>query len=406
MRQLKYKRMFFYEDLFVKYGKKLLRLESMDYDTKFFKMPKIYKRAIDLMFKHHTLTYSDFGGIRRFKQLVLDYEKNITGISSDKSEVFVGSGVSSIIFPTIEAVLNLPENKNRREVILFSPDYTIFHSSVEYAGGIPKLIYSKRENNYQVTIDQISENITENTAAILFSNPNNPTCQIYSENWTKDLLAISKESNLFIISDEIYFDTVYKDYCFSHIPHIQGSYQNYAKLYGLSKDMPGMTGMRTGYYIGDRRLIEHLSNSQLVRNFSGNINADFIFLVDIALRYYARTGIKFEDLKWFSNEEIDNYYYTVDTNKKLQQVSNSEVCNALIDNDNVVDVIHPNCGNSVYFRYYKTLSPDEMILEFIKKGLAIYPCDVFGMNPEEEGSWSRICVTKDINLLKQGIAKI
>lgn len=404
MRNLRYERMFFYEDLFAQHGD-LHRLEGMDYDTRVFKMPKAYKRAIDLMFEYHTLTYSDFGGIKRFKDLVLSYEQSLTGISCNECGVFVGSGVSSLIFPTIEAVLNLPENKDRKEVILFAPDYTLFHSSVQYAGGIPTMVYSTRENDYLPTTKDIGAAITDQTAAILFANPNNPTCKNYSEKWVIELLKLADQNNLFIISDEMYFDTVYKGE-FVHIPKVSDSYHNYAKLYGLSKDRPGMTGMRTGYYIGDKRLIDYIADSQLVRNFSGNINADFIFLVDIALRYLAQTGKRFYDLKWFSDEEVADYDQTIATNAALQRTSNEAVVAALRENDDIIDLIEPNCGNAVFFRYYRTLPATELAHEFIRKGLALYPCDVFNLDPEKEGSWSRICVTKSIDFLKEGIRKL
>lgn len=404
MKNLRYERMFFYEDLFAKHGD-LHRLESMDYDTRVFKMPKAYKRAIDLMFEHHTLTYSDFGGIKRFKDLVLKYEQSLTGISCDECGTFVGTGVSSLIFPTIEAILNLPENKNRKEIILFSPDYTLFHSSVQYAGGVSVMVYSKREHDYLPTIESIAAAITSDTAAILFANPNNPTCKNYSEKWVAELVKLAKQNNLFIISDEMYFYTVYKGE-FTHIPRVSGSYHNYAKLYGLSKDRPGTTGMRTGYYIGDKRLIDYISDSQLVRNFSGNINADFIFLVDIALRYLARTGEKFSDLKWFTDEEITDYSQTINDNTTLQKASNAAVVAALKENKNVIDLIEPDCGNAVFFRYHRTLPATDLAHEFVRKGIALYPCDVFNLDPEKEGSWSRICVTKSIDFLKEGIQKL
>ena len=396
--------MFLYEDLFAQH-RDLQKLESMDYDTRVFKMPKIYKRAIDLMFERHTLTYSDFGGIKRFKQLVLNYEQNLTGISCGDCGVFTGSGVSSLIFPTIEAVLSLPENQNRKEVLLFAPDYTLFHSSVEYAGGIPCMIQSLRENNYLPSIEQITEAISDKTAAVLFANPNNPTCKNYSKEWTENFVALANEHNIFIISDEMYFDTVYNGE-FTHIPSIQGSYKNYTKLYGLSKDRPGMTGMRTGYYVGDKRLIDYISDSQLVRNFSGNINADFIFLVDIALRYLARTGEQFYDLKYFTEEEIADYYQAIELNAELQKRNNKKVVEALQNNEHVSDLIEPDCGNGVFFRYHKTLPATELVREFINKGLALYPCDVFNLDTEKEGSWSRVCVTKSVEFLEDGIAKI
>ncbi len=400
-----YEKMFLCEEIFDQSGD-LFRLESMDYDTRIFTMPKIYKTAIDLMFEHHTLTYSDFGGIKRFRTLVSDYEQCLAGVKSDEHFVLAGSGVSALIYPVIESILRLPENDGRREVILFAPDYPLFHSAVEYVGGIPVIIRSRRENDYLPTIEAISEAVTNTTAAILFSNPNNPTCKTYSEEWIHDLIALSEKHNLFLVSDEIYSEMLHGSKQFTHIAGVKKNYKNYVKLFGLSKDRPGMTGIRTGYCIGDERLLTALSRSQLVRNVSGNIMADFLFLLDIALRYLGLSGVKFDDLQWFSDADIKDYYASEMQNRTLQIMSNASSLSALKENPHVIDLVAPDGGNCIFFRYYRTLSAMDLLREFIEKGLAIYPCDVFNMDPLNEGSWTRVCVTKEINTLLTGISKI
>lgn len=402
---LKYKRMFIYEDMFSKF-QKLQRLESMDYDTKIYKMPRIYKKAIDLLYEKHGLMYSELGGSEEFKKLILNYEQYLTGSKMDDCMVFCGSGVSSLVGPVVEAILALPENKQRKDIILFSPDYTLFHSVVELANGNPVTVYSKRKNNYLPTIEEISTHLNNRTAAVLFSNPNNPTGKSFSKKWIKKIISLSEKNNFFIISDEIYSEMLYDQKKFIHIGKIKKNYKNYVKLFGSSKDRPGMTGMRMGYCIGDSRLYEKIHDIQMVRNFSGNILSEFIFSIDISLRYYALSKIKSSDLSCFSKEDINDYYSTIEKNRIIQQQGIDMVISELKKNSNVVDIILPDGGNSVFFKYYKKLSPMDLLYEFINKGLAIYPTDSFNMDPLINGSWIRICVTHEKKFLKKCISKI
>ncbi len=404
-RDFRYKRMFIYEDVFAE-NNELQRIESMDYDTRVFKVPKIYKVCVDNIFDNHELGYSDLGGLEEFKKLISKYEQCLTGFKSNDHMVFVGSGVSSLIGPVVEAILNLPENNKRKKIVLFSPDYPLFHSVVEYAGGEPIMIFSKRENNYLPTSEELLNILTKDVAAVLFSNPNNPTGKAYSEKWINELVRLSNEKNFFIISDEIYADMLYNRKNFAHISKVKKTYRNYIKLFGLSKDRPGTTGLRAGYCIGDSRLLESIFDIQMVRNFSGSILSDCVLHLDIALRYFKLSNEKCKQLEQFSESDIKNYYDTIEQNRILQKKSNQLIIAEFKKNRNIIDYIEPDGGNSVYFRYYKTLSPMGLLYEFIKKGLAIYPTDSFNMDPMREGSWVRMCVTQDIAFMKNCISKI
>lgn len=69
----------------------------------------------------------------------------------------------------------------------------------------------------------------------------------------------------------------------------------------------------------DSRLLEPISNIQMVRNFSGNIIADVTLLIDIALRYFALSGIKIRELQYFSKSDIADYYKVIDKNRRIQK---------------------------------------------------------------------------------------
>lgn len=398
-----YGKIFEYEEQFD--GKNLFRLEGMDYDTSVFKMPKIYKYAIDLMFKHNTLTYSDFGGFDRFKNLIKKYENYRAGIDNYESMVFVGSGLSNLVYPVIESVFNLKRKEKKNKIIVFEPEYPLLESVINKLGGEKVIVKASRENDFLVKIEDVLKVIDEETCAIVFSYPNNPTCRYQDEKFFKKLIEACSQKDIFIISDEIYRDTFYRKEDYVNIATINNGYKNFIRLCGTSKDRPGMTGMRMGYCIGDSRIEKDILNNQVLRNFSGNIISEYIFMIDISLRYYEISGEEFEDFKYYPKKLIKDYLKTIEKNLEKQKRFNNKTVEFLKNNKNVIDIIEPKCGNSVLFRYKKDLNPESFLQEMMNKGIAIYPYDIFSID-EKEGSWARICITKDLKYLKRGIGLI
>ncbi len=402
---MKYGKMFEYEEFLGEHNN-LLRIENMDYDTRFYKIPIIYKKAVDLLFNDHDLMYTDIGGNSDFKVVISDYERTLTNINKVEKTIFVANGVSSLICPIIESILMLPENKKRKEVIVFSPEYPLFHSSIEAANGKPIIVKGKREKDFLPEIDDIENSFNTRTAAIIFSNLNNPTGKSFSYEWLDGLVEISKKKNIFIISDEIYSQMLFKKKSYVNLSSLIGGYDNYIKIFGLSKDRPGMTGIRAGYCIGDKRLLQNIKNISMVRSFSNNVLGEYIFFIDIALRYFKISNIKTSELDYFDEEDIEDYYNTISKNENYIQQNIEISLSELEKNNNVVDIINPDGGNTIFFKYYKSLSPTKLVKEFIQKGLGIYPGDVFGINNTTDGSWIRLCVTKSTDKLKEMIRKI
>ncbi|MDZ7612094.1 MAG: pyridoxal phosphate-dependent aminotransferase [Candidatus Moranbacteria bacterium] len=395
-----YLKMFHYENFF---NDKIIRLESMDYDTKVFPMPEIYKKAINLMFQHNTLTYSDFGGFPRMIKQINLYE-NLVSKTSFQKAVFVSAGVSSLLNTVVKLISRKCPKKE--QVVLFSPEYSFFHSVVEGNGLKPIVINTSRKNNFIPTIKQIKEKINNKTLAVIFSNPNNPTCQILPNNFIKELVNLCKKNETFIVTDEVYRNTVFDEKNYSPIEKVNGGYNNLFKLFGPSKDRPGLNGLRMGYCLFDRKFENNFKKEHVVSNFSNNIIADFLFLIDISMRNYNMTNKKSNDLKLFSNYYLDDYNKKLQINRTKQKKYLELIIREINQNRNIVDFITPTCGNSLWFKYKTALPPETFVKLFTKKGVALYASDVFLDNYKINGSWSRICITKDISKIIKGLKKI
>lgn len=117
-------------------------------------------------------------------------------------------------------------------------------------------------------------------------------------------------------------------------------------------------------------------------------------------------SIKSKDLKYFPQKCLGQYSVAITDFYKKQIEFNTYIIEELKKNEHIIDIIVPNAGNSVWFKYKDSLSPDEFVQTFIQKGLAVYAGDVFMGDYVTDDSWARVCVTKDIKELKKAIFKI
>ena len=110
------------------------------------------------------------------------------------------------------------------EIIVFEPFYTNYNGFASIANVKLVPISLNIENGFHLpSDDEIIQNITERTRAILFCNPSNPTGTIYNKNELQRLADIAKNNNLFLLSDEVYREFAYesKAYSIDHFPEIR-----------------------------------------------------------------------------------------------------------------------------------------------------------------------------------------
>ena len=148
--------------------------------------------------------YSEATGIYAAKVAVMQYyqQKNIKGIATQ--DVFIGNGVSEMIMMAMQALLNTGD-----EVLLPAPDYPLWTAAVSLSSGTPVHYRCDENAGWFPDIEDIKSKITPQTKAIVLINPNNPTGAVYSKELLLDIIAVAREHELVIYSDEIYDKILY-----------------------------------------------------------------------------------------------------------------------------------------------------------------------------------------------------
>ncbi|MGB4959415.1 MAG: aminotransferase class I/II-fold pyridoxal phosphate-dependent enzyme, partial [Saprospiraceae bacterium] len=148
--------------------------------------------------------YSHHLGIFSARKAVMHYtqQQGIRGVTID--HVFIGNGVSELILMSMQAIVNQGD-----EILIPSPDYPLWTTSVALSGGKPVHYICDEESDWNPDIDDIKSKITSRTKGIVLINPNNPTGAVYEKDVLEAIVKLAAEHKLIIFSDEIYDKILY-----------------------------------------------------------------------------------------------------------------------------------------------------------------------------------------------------
>ena len=167
------------------------------------KTPEVALKAV----KNNTLdilAYSRSEGSETYRtKLAAYYNKN--DISVRANEIIITTGGSEALFFTFGSIMD-PED----EVIIPEPFYANYNGFSTAQGVKVVPVISNIESNFALPpIADFEALITPKTKAILICNPGNPTGYLYSKTEIKQLAALVKKHDLFLISDEVYREFTY-----------------------------------------------------------------------------------------------------------------------------------------------------------------------------------------------------
>ncbi|MBQ4348947.1 MAG: pyridoxal phosphate-dependent aminotransferase [Clostridia bacterium] len=186
-------------------GIDVLRLNTGNPATFDFKMPDSVRNAL-MNNADKAVAYCDLKGMPDAREAICNYHKGkgIEGITPD--DVFIGNGVSELVTMALTALLNYGD-----EILVPAPDYSLWTNSVWIAGAKPVHYICDEQSAWYPDIKDIRSKITPKTKAIVIINPNNPTGALYPKEVLEELVAVAREHQLVIFSDEIYDRLVMDD---------------------------------------------------------------------------------------------------------------------------------------------------------------------------------------------------
>jgi methionine transaminase len=143
-------------------------------------------------------------GVMALREAIAAKVERLYGRSYDpESEITVTTGATQAIFTTIQALAHPGD-----EVIVFEPAYDSYIPSIRLAGATPVAL-PLTFPGYRIDWPAVRAAITPRTRLILVNTPNNPGTSILSADDCAELVAITRGTDIAIVSDEVYEHMVY-----------------------------------------------------------------------------------------------------------------------------------------------------------------------------------------------------
>ena len=199
---------------------------------------------------HGETGYTSNSGTIELRRAISAYVSRLYSLYYDpECEVLVTVGVSEALWIALKAILDPGD-----EVLVVQPAFVANAAAVEMAGGVPVIVNTSVEHEFQVTGAELEAAITTRTKAILISYPNNPTGAILTLEHMREVAAVAEKYDLVVLSDEIYERLVYdvEHISFASLP---GMRERTITMSGMSKSF-AMTGWRIGYVTAPVDLME------------------------------------------------------------------------------------------------------------------------------------------------------
>jgi aspartate/methionine/tyrosine aminotransferase len=188
--------------------------------------------------------YCPAAGIAPLREALAEDIGMRRGLQYTPGQVVVQPGGKPVISKFIQAVMNPGE-----EVLYPNPGYPIYESQIEYFGGVAKSYrYLPSPTGFSIDLDQVRSLITPKTRAIIYNDLQNPIGAESTDAEREAIAAIALEHDLWVLSDEAYFEMRYSGSSKS-IASLPGMQERTVILYTFSKKF-AMTGWRLGAAVG------------------------------------------------------------------------------------------------------------------------------------------------------------
>ena len=194
--------------------------------------------------------YTANSGLKELRSEICNYLQRRFDLHYKEENILVTVGGSEAIDLTIRAVVQPGD-----EVIIPEPCFVCYEPITQLTGGVPVHIATRAEDQFRLTADQLRAAITPRTKLLIFPYPNNPTGAVMSAAEMEEIAAVLRETNVLVLSDEIYSELTYGLDRHVSIASLPGMAERTIVVNGFSKSY-AMTGWRLGYAAGPAPLVK------------------------------------------------------------------------------------------------------------------------------------------------------
>lgn len=254
------------------------------------------------------------------------------------TEITITPGGTYAIYTALTAALQPGD-----EVIVFEPAYDSYIPNIEINGAVPVLI-SLTYPEYTINWELVQSKITSKTRMIMLNTPHNPTGNVLTKNDIEQLRRIVKDTNIIILSDEVYehliFDNLKHESILQYPDLLERSFVcfSFGKTYHC-------TGWKMGYCIAPVALMKEFRKVHQFNCFTSNSPIQFALAEFIQQEiHYLQLGHQLQQKRDFFSTLMQQTKFTaLPSHGSYFQLYNYEKISNEPDNDFAIRLIK-ECG--------------------------------------------------------------
>jgi methionine aminotransferase len=325
----------------------------------------LVKDAID----NHKHQYAPMAGVLALREVIAQKVLHAYGqYINPSSEITITAGATQAIFTAITALIHSGD-----EVIIFEPAYDCYRPSIELAGG-KTVVYMMEAPDFKINWPILSAMISPKTKMIIINTPHNPTGTILNADDLLQLSRIVKDTDIIILSDEVYEHLVYDGQSHESVLKYPELYQRSISVFSFGKTYH-CTGWKVGYCIAPEYLMNEIRKVHQWNVFSVNS------FVQNALAAFMADATHYLSLNQFYQQKRD-FFLDILKSTRLRPLKSEGTFFQLCDYSDVSDL------DDVAFAKEMT----------IKYGVACIPISVFYFDNRQD-KLIRFCFAKTEGLL-------
>ncbi len=341
-----------------------------------FNCPADLTKLVEHYLKNGYNQYAPMPGIPKLRERISEKIKFLYGRIYDPStEIIITAGATQALFTAISSLIQKDD-----EVIIFEPAYDAYIPDILANGGKPVPVQLTGES-FSIDWNKVKDAISNKTKLIILNSPHNPSGSTLDESDIKNLEEITRDKNIFIISDEVYEHIVFDGN--KHIS-LAGSPELSERTFVISSfgKTYHTTGWKMGYCAAPERMIDEFKKLHQFVVYAVNtpIQHAYADYLEKKEHYLSLGGFYQQKRDFILNKLKDSrFIFTPAKGTYFQLLDYSQI----------------STQNDIYFAEYLTK----------QIGVAVIPLSPF-YSAGNNRKLIRICFAKNENVLDNAAAKL
>ena len=208
--------------------------------------------------------YVHMNGVQLLREKLAEKMDFLYGASINAdTEITITPGGTYAIYTALTSILHPGD-----EVIVFEPAYDSYIPNIIINGAVPIAI-PLTFPEYSINWELVKSRISPKTKMIILNNPHNPTGSVLSKNDIDQLRSIVKDTNIFILSDEVYEHLIFDDKEHQSILRFPDLLERSFVCFSFGKTYH-CTGWKMGYCVAPAVLMKEFRKVHQYNCFSCN----------------------------------------------------------------------------------------------------------------------------------------